>query len=1478
MTRDSTRRERTEMTDRARIERLLLLNWKGIFSQPFELHRAVTALEGENGAGKTTVMIGAFVALLPDLRLLLFRNIGESGAGADGDRGIYGRLGDKGPSYSLLDLRAADGSRVVAGVCLLRGAAPRVELLRFLVEGLPWEEALESLVLVRDGASERIPEMADLRQSFARAGAGMVLYDSAGRYGGRLHELGIMPMRMEQPQDRQRYHQMLHTSMYGGFSGSLQKGLRDYLLNEDQKLRNHVGRMRENLDACRITRRRIAEAQDRYRLIEEVFRFGWGMLEAAFHGSRLFYETRRAAADVVRERHRGSSRKTLAAIAWHEQCALRHREAEQTLQRLRRELAEASRLLDACRQARDQRIELERLMPRRVQEEQDLAAALEAKEAAQERLDEARARVARERGERDQRAKDLGRAQQAFESVSRKVGLYRAAQRALDDARAALPDRELTMAALDGLLAECEEQWQRALDTHSRCAQELEGAEIRRGRFDALLDVLCRLAGAAIAPSQAAAEARRLDVEIRDRRDRVERARDLPERIAQAEDAARAQMRLRERLLPLVQRCGSLDTAAQLHQAQAAQHGRRRDLEREQAELKACCSEHRLALEIAAERMTALERDLKDWRFARGLADELARALDRPLEDADSLETLGRHLDARSQGLSDRIHEQDRQRKRLIEEAEQLEFGGGRLDESLVGLADRLEGRLLAELFDDVPAADAARVEARLGPLHQALLVSDPVAAARQAAAEARRPDHLWLVRASTGELTTSGETLGDSELVPAAQVWRLSRRPDRPVVGRAAREQEIARLRSQVHELEQAREQVRREREQLRIHLQRLNRLRAVARWLGAPSPQAALDAECRTREHRQGQLRADAAALDRLAPDLAACIETCEALDGCLPQAGLLDQEDWSATLTALRRERERIKADRAWLERMRPDLEQMREGFLDLQQTPPDDAFLLDLRGRQAAASRVLDDWRRGRELLQDLIRHRPHFAYADQVPLLEERQGALEELRAQLDRLGAEIETLQREEDRCRDALDQASARWSAADGTLKGTDCLIRERQERLVATGEDGSEETLAEARRRQEGIQDETNGTDAKERTLSEALALAGRDVEQARLAETEVRAERRKTLVELRPNWRNWLRLRREARALGLLQRLQAAAERYQGMGPPNVMTQASDHRVRLEGVLKQTDGGSDLLERLGSRPDLASGETHVALRDLRNWLLVRDFLEQSIPRDIAQSDDPEDALVQIGRQLNLLRERLDDQEQSLRQSTEEIANSVRTRIRQEESRIRTLNRGLARVRFGSIRGVRIHMEQKRTMGKLLDAMRTQPDLFEQDAALEDVMAKVYAHIGGGQVKGEQLLDYRQYIDLSAQVQRLGSDAWTEARAGALSTGESIGVGAAVLVVILDAWEQQAALLKGRKAGQALRFLFLDEANRLSPDSLDTLTEFCQQMQVQLLAAAPAADRARRGHLYRLARRSTEDGREEVVVRGRRMREDAL
>ena len=64
---------------------------------------------------------------------------------------------------------------------------------------------------------------------------------------------------------------MLQTSMYGGLSSSIQKGLRDYLLADDPSLRNHVARMRENLDSCRVTRQEIESAEKSTRSFKVFF-------------------------------------------------------------------------------------------------------------------------------------------------------------------------------------------------------------------------------------------------------------------------------------------------------------------------------------------------------------------------------------------------------------------------------------------------------------------------------------------------------------------------------------------------------------------------------------------------------------------------------------------------------------------------------------------------------------------------------------------------------------------------------------------------------------------------------------------------------------------------------------------------------------------------------------------------------------------------------------------------------------------------------------------------------------------------------------------------------------------------------------------------------------------------------------------------------------------------------------------------------
>ena len=95
--------------------------------------------------------------------------------------------------------------------------------------------------------------------------------------------------------------------------------------------------------------------------------------------------------------------------------------------------------------------------------------------------------------------------------------------------------------------------------------------------------------------------------------------------------------------------------------------------------------------------------------------------------------------------------------------------------------------------------------------------------------------------------------------------------------------------------------------------------------------------------------------------------------------------------------------------------------------------------------------------------------------------------------------------------------------------------------------------------------------------------------------------------------------------------------------------------------------------------------------------------------------------------------------------------------------------------------------------------------------------------------------------------------------------------------MMVVLTEWERDATLLRGKRSHGSLRFLFLDEANRLSHDNLGVLFDLCQTLDLQLLIAAPEVARAEGNTTYRLMRRTSLEGEEEVLVSGRRSRAEA-
>ena len=282
------------------------------------------------------------------------------------------------------------------------------------------------------------------------------------------------------------------------------------------------------------------------------------------------------------------------------------------------------------------------------------------------------------------------------------------------------------------------------------------------------------------------------------------------------------------------------------------------------------------------------------------------------------------------------------------------------------------------------------------------------------------------------------------------------------------------------------------------------------------------------------------------------------------------------------------------------------------------------------------------------------------------------------------------------------------------------------------------------------------------------------------------------------------------------------------------------------------------------------------------VRFFIAVYQHLRERIRQDIIKTDDPIDAIEQMEIELNRLTEELTGREKKLAISSESVANIMRKTIQREQNRIRMLNQGLQNIAFGQVKSVRLVVNIRDTHAMLLDALSGKQeeyqDLFSDNRiTFSEAIAKLYQrinpHIDMGQrtaqTIGEELLDYRNYLELEVEVFR-GADGWLRAESGALSTGEAIGTGMSILLMVVQSWEEESRRIRGKDIVPC-RLLFLDEAARLDGKSISTLFELCERLDMQLLIAAPENISPEKGTTYKLVRKIA-GNQEQVHVVGLR------
>ncbi|HWO08437.1 MAG TPA: chromosome partition protein MukB, partial [Polyangiaceae bacterium] len=478
---------------RARATALILVNWRGVFFERYLLDRHVTALEGANGAGKTTVMIGAYVVLLPDLTRLKFTNLGETGA-TGGDRGIYGRLGEPGPSYAAIEIDIDGRERIFAAVYLERKAAPSLTLTPFILSQLADDVAAHRIFLREADAHEHVATMADIEEAATATQAKLEVFGSAKEYFGSLFERGVSPLRLGLDEERNKFNDMLRTSMTGGISRTLTSDLRSFLFKQQTGLFDTLTRMRKNLDACRRTRLEVSEARALEHEINGVYTAGHAMVVLALEGTRSKANEHREAAERADA--------TLAAErAQIEELGTRQREAESRSESVgprlararaaesaaRERLAELTRALAAAERVAHIDAERARLLP-----EVELASGGRQEAAADRELARAQRDAAQQTLARA--AAGLASLQAGLEELHRQAHAHRRVRERIGAARAALaeierhadglglpdPDTRVALAALGQELAAATSD---AADTaRARLAPDLLASGCRRVR------------------------------------------------------------------------------------------------------------------------------------------------------------------------------------------------------------------------------------------------------------------------------------------------------------------------------------------------------------------------------------------------------------------------------------------------------------------------------------------------------------------------------------------------------------------------------------------------------------------------------------------------------------------------------------------------------------------------------------------------------------------------------------------------------------------------------------------------------------------------------------------------------------------------------------------------------------------------------------------------------------------------------------
>ncbi|EGQ9095135.1 chromosome partition protein MukB [Vibrio alginolyticus] len=1463
------------MIERGKYQSLTMVNWNGFFARTFDIDGLVTTLSGGNGAGKSTTMAAFITALIPDQTLLHFRNTTEAGSSQSSrDKGLYGKL-QPGACYAALDVVNSRNQRLLFAVKLqqVAGRDKKVDIKPFVIQGLPSHVKPTDILVESVSATQaRVRQINEVKESIAEfEGVQFKAFSSIVDYHAQMFEFGVIPKKLRNSGDRSKFYRLIEASLYGGISSAITRSLRDYLLPQNGGVKKAFQDMESALRENRMTLEAIKTTQADRDLFKHLITESTNYVAADY--MRHANERRKKLEQTLSLRSElFGSRETLI-----EQNNLLNRVQEElellieSESSLEQDYQAASDHLQLVQNALRQQEKIERYQEDLEELSERLEEQMMVVEEAQERvmMAEEQATVAEE--EVDSLKTQLADYQQALDVQQTRALQYQQAVQALEKAKKLLGDDSLTAESAQALVSELKSKESENTNALLSVKHKLDMSSAAAEQFETALKLVQSIVGQ-VERKDASEHAKTAIAKARE-----------SQQIAQNEQQWRAQHRDLERSLNQQRQARELvaEYKKQYHveltdevtfEQERERHATQiESLEIAQEEVRDQRGEQRRLEQNAVAEISKLEAIAPAWIAANDALEKLREQSGEELEDRHAVMNHMQVVLEQERELSLAKDKLAERRSQLDSEIERLASPGGSNDPRLKGLADTLGGVLLSEIYDDITIDDAPYFSAMYGPARHAIVVSDLSGIEEKLVELDDCPEDLYIIE---GDIDAFDDSSFDAEELEGAvcvrmndRQMRYSRLPEIPLFGRAAREQRLELLRNE-------REEVVEKHAKAAFDSQKMQRLYQAFNLFVSNHIQVAFDADpeqaLATIRDKRNQIARVLADLDAKEQQQRSQLQTSKqalsSLDKLASHMVLVEDESLQARFDELEEKIAQLAEAKNFLSNHAKAVAQL-ENIVSALDADPEQFDALEAEYK--AADERLQDLKKQIFALSDLVERRHYFAYSDSVDLLNKSSELSEQLKAKLVQ-AEKMRTRSREElKQSQGQMNQYNQVLASLKSSHQAKLETVQEFKQELQEFGVNADEGAEERAMRRRDELHERLHTSRSRkseyERTItSTELEMKGLAKRLKKVQKEYV--ELRTFVVAAKAGWCSVLRLARENDVERRLHKRELA---YMSADELRSMSDKSLGALRLA-----VANNDDLRDALRLSEDNARPERKVLF-----YIAVYQHLRERIRQDIIRTDDPVEAIEEMEVELARLTEELTQRENRLAISSESVASIIKKTIQREQNRIRMLNQGLSNISFGQVKGVRLNVKIRESHEVLLNGLATQQeqhkDLFESTRfTFSEAMAKLFQrvnpHIDMGQrspqVLGEELLDYRNYLELSVEVNR-GTDGWLQAESGALSTGEAIGTGQSILLMVVQSWEEESRRLRSKDIVPC-RLLFLDEAARLDAKSIATLFELCDRLDMQLLIAAPENISPEKGTTYKLVRKVFKDHEHVHVV----------